>query len=512
MLPDTIQTPLNLLDYIPPHNYVRLIFPLSIKPGISNEVVFNNLREALHMTFVQQPWASGKVFRRSSDNPDWRPGQLEIRHRPCSLDGPQPYQLRYHQLDTQWTYADLKDRGFPSNVFPEELLLLDAPIVGDVDVAGADIFLAQANFLPGGLLLGLTTFHAATDGAGMLNITKIWAQNLRELQQPYGSTGLAAPSPFSFTHQDLNRKIPDQIWVKEQRQRTEQRSSNRSDSWLRGLVALDSGHDTEVDSEVVTTAFENNKQASPPRNTSRTMLNRIMFLSSVDLISLQKVCAAEPVPAGTPPISASDAIHALLWRSQMKARVAAAEARSCHLTATVSVFESPVDVRNDFGPDFPPAYAGNCWLLNTARMPLRELIAPSTSLGHIAQILREAGARVDRRAIQDAYALLRSTEDLSRIQGRFVDRLDSADFLVSNMIFFQMSEINFGERYFGNNGTPQSVRVLHGQYAPHVRLGHVLPRNASHGGVEISINLFDDEMAFLDADEQATRYLVGVDL
>ncbi|KAK7743247.1 hypothetical protein SLS53_004332 [Cytospora paraplurivora] len=356
--------------------------------------------------------------------------------------------------------------------------------------------------------------HAATDGAGMLNITKLWAQNLRELQQLHGSTGLADPSPFSFTPQDLNRKAPDQIWVKEQGERAEKRSFDRSDSWLRSLVALDLDHGAQVDANVTTTPSETtcSTQSSPPRNTSRTMLNRIMFLSSVDLSALQKVCAAEPVPPGTPPISASDAIHALLWRSQMKARVAAAEARSCQVSATESVFESPVDVRNAFGPDFPSAYAGNCWLLNTARMPLGELIAPSTSLSHIAQVLREAGARVDRRAIHDAYALLRSTDDLSRVQGRFVDRLDSADFLVSNMIFFQMSEINFGDGYFANNGTPQSVRVLHGQYAPHVRLGHVLPRNSSHGGVEISVNLFDDEMAFLDADEEVMRYLVGVDL
>lgn len=65
-----------------------------------------------------------------------------------------------------------------------------------------------------------------------------------------------------------------------------------------------------------------------------------------------------------------------------------------------------------------------------------------------------------------------------------------------------MSEINFGSRYFGNDGMPQSVRVLHGQYAPHVRLGH--------GGVEISVNLFDDEMGFIEEDEEVIIYLVGI--
>lgn len=506
--PETVCTPLNFLDYIPPHNYVRLLFPLPINSGVSNEVVFENLHEALRRTFVQEPWVSGQVFRRPSYSPGWRPGELELRHRPYSLDMPLPYQLRRHVLDTQRTYADLRASGFPSDVFPEEQLLLDAPLVGDVDLNGADVFLAQANFLPGGLLLALTTFHAATDGAGMLNIAKIWAQNLRELQRLGGNAG---PAPFKFSKEDLDRKIPDQIWERHQKKSPNQMSRVQDDRWMRGLVALNPGDDTEATGVMSKTDVDTQLQCSSSHKNSRTMVNRVMFLSSIDLTALQKVCAAEAVPAGTPPISASDAIHALLWRTQMRARFAAAEARSCPILATDSVFESPVDVRTSFGPDFPSAYAGNCWLLNTARMPLAELIAPSTSLGHIAQVLREAGARVDTRAIQDAYALLRSTPDLARVQGRFVDRLDSADFLVSNMIFFQMSEINFGCAYFGNNGVPQAVRVLHGQYAPHVRLGHVLPRNASHGGTEISVNLFDDEMAFLDTDDEVARYLIGVD-
>lgn len=511
MSSDEIHLPLNSLDYIPPHNYVRLVFPLPLKSGIRDEVVFDDLAEALHMTFAQEPWVSGKVFTCPPETPGWRRGQLEIRHRPYSLDESQrrPYQLRYHKLDTPWTYARFRDCGFPSGVFPEELLLLDAPMVGDVDGAGAEVFLAQANFLPGGLLLGLTTFHAATDGAGMLNITKIWAENFRELHNRRDSTQPITPSQATFTDQDRDRSIPDQIWEKEYSNRTYKTNLDHEDTWLRALVAL-GPDEPNPGKEQKLTPSRADGQSSPPQE-SRSMLNRVMFLSSRDLATLQEVCAAEPSPAGTPPISVNDAIHALLWRTQLRARAAAAAARSRELDAT-SVFEAPVDVRDAFGPGFPPAYAGNCWLLATASMPLAELLAPGTTLGRIAQVLRRGAARLDRRAIHDAYALLRAAgRDLSRVQGRFVDRLDSADFLVSNMIFFPMSEISFGDRYFGNGGTPQAVRVLHGQYAPHVRLGHVLPRNISHGGVEISVNLFDDEMVYLDADEEVNRYLVTIE-
>ncbi|KAL7625999.1 hypothetical protein AAE478_002768 [Parahypoxylon ruwenzoriense] len=504
MASDETRFSINPLDYIPPRNYVRLLFPLLLKPGVEAKTVFDDLHEALHKTFVQEPWASGKVFRQDPDTPGWHPGQLEIRYRPYSSDRPRPHQLRYKQLDTDWTYAELKDSGFPSGIFPEEELL-DAPRVGDMDVNGADIFLAQANFLPGGLLLGLTTSHAATDAAGMLNIMKLWAENFRELHER-DSGGRIAPSRFAAPERD--RTLPDRIWERETGGRA---PSNPDDPWLRGLVSLDSdypGEDVTGATQRAAVA-ENNGDPVPPRH-PRFMLNRVMFLSSGDLAALQKEVAAEPLPAGASPPSISDAINALMWRGVLKARAAAAEARSAPLDE-VSVFESPVDVRNAFSPDFPPDYLGNCFLLNTARLPLAELISPSTSLGRIAQVLRQGAARLDKKAVHDAYALLRSTPDLSRVQGRFVERPESADILVSNIIFFPMSELNFGDRYFGNSGIPQSLRVLHGQYAPYVRLGHVLPKNPSHGGVELSVNLFDDEMAYLEEDDEFNRYLVTIE-
>lgn len=510
MVSDEIHITLNPLDYVPPRNYVRLLFPLELKPGSEYKVVFEDLREALHKTFVQEPWVSGKVFRQALDTPGWRPGQLEIRHRPYPQDGPRPYQLKYQELETDWTYTELKESGFPSGIFDEQLLL-DAPRVGDVDVAGATIFIGQANFLPGGLLLGMTSFHAATDAAAMLNVTKLWAENFREL---HGRDVGGQIAKSRFVPADNDRTLPERLWERETGGRKVSRNSD--DTWLRSLVGLDSGYPGEditgATQRSAATAAATSQKSTVNGNShpSRIMLNRVIFLSSGDLSALHKECTAHPLPPGASPLSVSDAINALFWRGVLRARAAAAAARSSQLD-DISVFESPVDVRNAFASDFPPDYLGNCFLLNTARMPLAELISPSTPLGLIAQALRQGAAGVESGAVHDAYALLRSTPDLSKVQGRFVERPDSADLLLSNIIAFPMSEINFGDRYFGNGGTPDSLRVLHGLYAPHVRLGHVLPRNPNHGGVELSVNLFDDEMAFLDEDEEFNRYLVPID-
>ncbi|KAI4090601.1 MAG: hypothetical protein LQ344_004648 [Seirophora lacunosa] len=500
---------LSPLDYIPPRNYVRIIFPIPLTPDVEHTIVFNDLREALHKTFVQEPWLSGKVFRQPLDAEGWRPGQLEIRHHPYPSDGERPHQLKYMKLDTKPTYNELRAAGFPSGIWPEQHLL-QAPILGEVDVAGADILLAQANFLPGGMLLGMTTCHAAADGSSMLNITKMWAENFRELHER-DAGGKIAPSHFSPS--DNDRQLAEKIW---QRDGTLSRDAS-NDPWLRTLACLDADYPGEdptgkTQKAAIAAAANPNGKTHNLTNgqTSRPMINKIMFMSSHDLTSLRQTCALEPLPPNSSPLSISDAINALFWRGLMRVRAQAAKARSQDLDP-ISVFESPVDVRDVFGKDFPPTYMGNCWLLNSARMPLSELIAPSTPLGRVAQSLRQGAANVDISAVHAAYALLRSTPDLSKIQGRFVERPDSADILLSNIMHLPLAEINFGDRYFGNGGVPHTMRILHGDYTEGVRLGHVLPRSAKHGGVELSVNLFADEWACLEGGEEVGRYMMVIE-
>lgn len=510
---DEVRVTISSLDYIPPRNYVRLVLPIPLKPGVDEKLVFDELHEALHKTFIQEPWASGKVFRQSPDTPGWRPGQLELRYRATqSLSDPRPHQLRYHKPDTDWTYEELRDSGFPSDAFPEEELLLDAPFLGDADGPGADIMLTQASFLPGGLLLALTVSHSATDASGMMALFNMWAENFREL---HGRDAGGRIAPSVFTDEDRDRSVPDRILEKEASPGGPKNSFD--DPWLRGLVCLDRSYPREASGAAVPPSIKSTNghktghtNGSSTNSEGRTMLNRIMFLSATDLIALQKDCAAEPSLAGTPPLSVGDVITALMWRMSMKVRSAAAIARGSPLKDEISVFEAPVDVRNVFSQNFPPRWFGNCWLLNTARMPLAELIDPATTIGRVAGTIRQGAARLDTQAVHDAYTLLRSTDDLSQIVGRFVERPDSSDFLVSNIMLFPLGDISLGDQYFENGGTPQALRVLHGQYAPHVRLGHILPRSTTHGGVELSVNLFDDEMALLEEDEDFNRYLVPI--
>lgn len=307
---------LSPFDCIAPLNYVRLIFPLPLKPEASEQVVFSELHEALHKTFAQEPWASGKVFRQSPKSPGWRPGQLEIRHDSYPLSAAWPLQLHHKTLETSWTYSELMKQNFPGDAFPEESLL-DAPILGDVDGAGADVFLTQANFLPGGLLLGMTACHAATDGAGMFSLTKLWGENFRELHAR-DAGGVLAPSPFGAGSRD--RTAFERSWKKLNDGRgyshadERDHGSDRSDhSWLRGLVCLELDANPVLKSQTVQNIPNGNdsNHQTPLHKQTRTMLNRVMVLPNTGLAALRKDCAYS-TPPPLPALSTIDAIQALL--------------------------------------------------------------------------------------------------------------------------------------------------------------------------------------------------------
>lgn len=248
------------------------------------DAVFNDLHYALHKTFVQDPWLAGKVFRQKSDSPGWRAGQLEIRYKSYSAQDPWPHQLKVRQLKTDWTF---QQAGFPSGVFEEDLLL-EAPTEGDVEVEGAEIFLCQASFLPGGLLLGMTTFHGAIDASGMLNVQKSWAKNFRELHDR-DLGGQIAPSRFSFADQD--RTVVDRVW--QQKVKNDLKSVDFTDPWMRGLVALDTSTSEDVHAQTAQStatdhATESSSMGPKAQRTHRTMINRVMFLSSEDLTALHQ--------------------------------------------------------------------------------------------------------------------------------------------------------------------------------------------------------------------------------
>ncbi|OTA56671.1 hypothetical protein K449DRAFT_375466 [Hypoxylon sp. EC38] len=471
MASEEIHVALTPLDHLHPSNYVKLFYYFPLKPNVSFADIFNDLREALHKTFVQLPWLSGKVYRQEPATSGWRPGQREIRYRPVDTDGPRPYQLHFKELLTEWNYEDLKEDGFPVDAFEHEDLL-STPILGDIEI-GADLVISQANFLPGCCILAVSNCHAALDGPGMITVMKVWAQNYRGL---HGDTG-GNVEQEQIPAESSDRTLLDRLWM----QKGIARPSAEADSWTRGLVGIG----FEPLKEIIT--------IPPPR----VMKQRMFYMSHTNMVALQKECEKKTGPGI---LSSGDTISALLWRCLLKARKYASSGG----LPDNSVLEMPVEARADFSEAVPPSYIGSCCFFNHATLPLADLTSHSTSLSHVAQAIRSVAGRVNTQVMHDAYAVMRDVEDYTLVRQRFKG-VDGADMFITNNLLFPIGDICFGDVGFRNGGRAEELRISMGSYSDFVRVAFIMPRK-SHGGVELNISLFDDEMENLLGDEEFGKF------
>ena len=76
---------------------------------------------------------------------------------------------------------------------------------------------------------------------------------------------------------------------------------------------------------------------------------------------------------------------------------------------------------------------------------------------------------------------------------------------ISSMIMFPVSDVNFGDRIFGNRGMVEVIRPFMDGLNRFTRICLVLLRN-KNGSVEFVDNLFDEEMDILMDDEEFANY------
>ncbi|KAI1372098.1 hypothetical protein F4677DRAFT_433460 [Hypoxylon crocopeplum] len=480
-----IHVALTPLDHLHKPNYLNLSYYFPLRPDVAPREVFQDLARGLRKTFYKVPWLGGKIYNQAPGTSNWRPGQRELRYLPVSEDGPLPHQLLYEELDSELTYADLKEEGFPSDAFEEEELLA-VPVEGDL-VAGCDVVVAKANFIPGGCILCMSTNHAAVDGTGMVIAMKLWADNTRSLYDPDFALDDLPP-------ESSDRSLIDRLW----REESAGRVPADADDWTRGLVGV-----RQVSSAEAVVAEAAAKERNNPAKTpsGRKPTNRTFYISAAAQAALRKECDAA---VGANVLSSGDIVTALMWRGLVRARARAAAASGTALSET-SVLESAINGRNDFSQAIPPDYLGNITFYNQAELPLSDVVDTSVNLGHVAQAIRAGAGIASSAALHDAYALIRNLPDYDLLRPRFRYMGGSADLLVSNLLLFPVDDIAFAGDKFRNGGRPEAVRCFLGLFNDHARVSFVLPRRTP-GGIEISMNLYEDEMEHLMDDEEFGRY------
>jgi hypothetical protein len=209
--------------------------------------------------------------------------------------------------------------------------------------------------------------------------------------------------------------------------------------------------------------------------------------------------------------SISDIVQAFFWRSAIKARyrVATEIRKDAFGPNDISILELPTDGRPYFSSLLPSTYMGSLLILNRSSMSVETLCSPKTSIGDVAYLLRQSAKSITPSVVHDAFSILQSLPDHTRFSTANMG-LEHMHAMISNMMLFQTSEICFGDQFFANGGSPESMRPQLERGNGRFRFLVIFPMKQD-GGVELVMGTHPEELEMLMNDEEFTKYatLVG---
>ncbi|KGO48198.1 Transferase [Penicillium expansum] len=477
MLTDPQYIYLSPMDNVMPRFYARLIFAFRCSPNQDHQKVRGLLEQGLRRTSADIPSIAGKVFTRPA-TPD-RVGHLEIRVHPSYC--PTVYVRDFSELD----YDELLEEGLPQDMLDPNILF---PVIDPPDSEqGAPIFLAQANFVTGGLLLAVGMYHSVIDGTSGGWLAKKWAEHTRHLQ---GTTEDRAS--LNIMPRSTDPGVLEDLWLAQgyspltvEELKTGSKDSNDPTLWrLLGLDPLNTPPSPQL-------------MAEPEGREDWPMQSTIFYLSPQALEDLKKASTEEPFGR----VSTNDALMALLWRSITRARLP--NDTSSSMDTNEAILDSTYDGRAGFSPDLPFTYMGSLIFISTARMQRSQLVSPTTSLASIAHEIRQAAKSIDSSRMHAAFGLAASIPDYTKLTFPFAT-FAGAEVCITSWIAWSLFDLDFGP-IFANGGRPEFVRPPRREFDAVCRRCVVLPLQ-SHGGCEVLISLVADEMQRLERDPELARF------
>jgi aryl carrier-like protein len=495
---------LNAFDYVNPNHYMGLMFYFPLGDQVSFDDAFANLQDGLNRTFDMIPALGGKMMPASEYEIGYKKGDLCVTVPPALIATSVHNRLMYKDLSQVLPpFEELRDGGFVPSAFKDELVLPEDTF----PKLPADIVVAQANFVKGGCILAVNLNHCCLDGVGFVIAIKAWAENCRFLQGDKSAT-CNWYDPESFNH-----SLPEIL--------------HEQEGYIKPVQDIDPGTwgflpFTPPDSVLekmcrhpkeggLPTPLEYPLHPVWPLPHAERRLNTTLFLISPENVQkLKHEVIADPEAKGVI-TSISDIVQAFFWRSAIRARYRVAkELQGKKFTPDEqSILELPTDGRPYFSPLLPDTYMGSMLILNRSSMPVETLCSPETSIGQVAYLLRGSAGRITPSLVHDAFTLLQSLPDHSRFSTANMG-LSHMNAMISNILLFQTSEINFGDAFFANGGSPETMRPQLDRGAGRFRFLVVFPMKKD-GGVELALGTFPEELDMLKSDEEFNKYATLVD-
>ncbi|MCJ1433652.1 hypothetical protein MMC27_003016 [Xylographa pallens] len=506
----------NPFDLMNPNIYVGMKFYFPLRERVRFEQVFTRLQEGLRRTIQLIPELEGKVMRCSEHEMGHKKGDLRITLPPLpstatpdsnfvdSSGGPR--QLRYKDLsDILPSFEELQATGFVSSAFKDELVL-ECPWFPPLPT---DVLIAQANFVRGGCILAINVHHAGFDGLGVITALRVWAENCRYVQ------GDSLATCSWLDPESLNRSLPHILYELE----GYAKPAHEVDPNVWGFLGFSNPAELQNGNSTVKRVTRPTKSAFPPvppfprkfdwpplpPADGRHLMSTTFFIPPENVEKLQQKVLADAAARGAV-TSISDIVQAFFWRAAIKARYRVAKELRGETFGPddISIMEMPIDARPHFSSLLPSSFMGSCLVTNRPYMPVEELCAPETSIGHIAYLVREAAARITPSLVHDAFTLLQSVPDYSMLTNACMG-LAGMHTMMNNMMLFQTGEISFGGEFFANEGVPDTMRIQMDRFNTAFRLLIILPMRKD-GGVELLLGTLPEEFDMLSADEEFIKY------
>jgi hypothetical protein len=444
MIETTVLSPIDCFEERT--HVVRFMLYFATPHEVNIETVFHQLNSGLVRTASAIPFRQGKVILCGNSA---NLVQIDVDETDSIEFTYQDLRVPCEKFPTLKSFCERKAENFALSSHDIAQFTPEALLPGSLP---RPVMIAQANFIPGGLLLVVGIHHSAVDGSGIANVIKIWAANSRN-----GAHHITLDS------------------LKEMLDRTPMMngSTNATIDDYPGLCFTNPSSFTPL-------------QASKPDIS-------IFKFSSADLLALKD--DASPPSAELPWISTHDALAALLWRSTTAARsIAAYNSSGEEIESLLSI---AVDGRHRLSPKISQNYLGNASLNCAVVSKVSDLTTPSRfSLYDIASMVRSAINDFGEQAFWDTIGLIESVP-IGQLKRSF-DSIQGPDFVITSWASMGLLEMDWGQSL----GKPDNVRAIVGGQ---VGWTAILPKHLDNS-IEVMVLLDTDAMNKLRSDPLFCQY------
>lgn len=421
----------------------------------SHSAIINTLTSGLERLSADFPWLAGKVVNEGSG--EGNTGVFKIH----PFEKIPRLAVKDLRLDPSVPTMDaLRRSNFPFSMLDESIIAPRKAHPGDQSASDlAPVFLLQANFITGGLLLTFVSQHQTMDMAGQGQIMHLFSKACRN-------------EPFT---------------------REEVSSGNLPRHNL--IPLLDDSYEpgSELARQMVTSpsqpiSGDTSGHLAPPPVPQCTWS---YFTFPPPSLAALKSLAAKNITLPSSHISTDDALSAFLWQCVTRARLPRLDPSS------ESTFARSVDVRHCL--DIPQTYPGLMHNMTYHTYTLQRLV--EEPLGGVASQLRSALRPETSSLSYDTRAL---TTVLDRTTNKNIVSFTATLDLSTDIIFSSWAKVDcYGLDFNLGLGRPEAVRRP--RFNPVESLMFLMPRILD-GEIAAAICLRDEDMERLREDEEFNKY------